>query len=230
MRTVAYLLIALALAGAGLGLSLIPPAQARELDAPGAQTPDDSPIPECHSDSPQGCIGNNGRIAGTIYFDRNRNSLREPDEPGLAGVSITLYRVADPNTSLGVQVTGVDGQYQFVGLTTPDDYRLVFAFPPGYGSVGGRERIVTGDRFGFCCTVVANVAAILLLTPTATPTGGITATATPTFTGGEANRPPLLTGDVPKTLLVPLTYRPRAPPAGWTCQCRGDCRPDRMRG
>ncbi len=182
MRSVAYLLIALALAGAGLGLSLIPPAQARELDAPAAQAPADTPIPECHSDSPQGCIGNNGRLGGTVYFDRNRNSLREPDEPGLAGVTVTLYRVADPTTPLGAQVTGVDGQYQFVGLTTPDDFRLVFTFPPGYGSVGGNERIVTADRFGFCCTVVVNIAAVVVATPTTTPTSNVTATATRTAT------------------------------------------------
>ncbi len=54
-----------------------------------------------------------GDIAGTVWYDANGDGAQDADEPGLANVSIKLFRAG---VQVGQAMTGGDGTYRFVGL------------------------------------------------------------------------------------------------------------------
>jgi hypothetical protein len=77
-------------------------------------------------------------ISGVVYEDLNANGVRDPGEPGIAGVDVSL--LGPPNLST---TTGPDGTYSFTGLP-PGTYSLFEASRAGYvtgsavaGTAGG---------------------------------------------------------------------------------------------
>ncbi|MEI7770365.1 MAG: SdrD B-like domain-containing protein, partial [Chloroflexales bacterium] len=71
-------------------------------------------------------------LGDTVWDDLNRNGIQDAGEPGVPGVTVTLYN-ASTNTQVGTpQITDAYGYYQYVQLP-PDRYYLVFSdLPTGY--------------------------------------------------------------------------------------------------
>jgi protocatechuate 3,4-dioxygenase beta subunit len=88
-------------------------------------------------------------IAGTVYDDVDLDNVREPGEPGLAGVSLALFRLEDGRYEATGQsaVTDVGGRYRFEHVL-PGVYRIVETQPGGYFSVGATAGTVAGDPRG----------------------------------------------------------------------------------
>jgi hypothetical protein len=51
-------------------------------------------------------------VSGLVFYDQNNNGVRDPGEPGIAGISI------HDNKGAQHTVTGADGSYSFTGLAT----------------------------------------------------------------------------------------------------------------
>ncbi|MCZ2102536.1 MAG: T9SS type A sorting domain-containing protein [Chitinophagales bacterium] len=69
-----------------------------------------------------------GKIGNQVWEDANGNGLKEAEEPGIAGVEVTLY---SGETQLASMMTDAQGQYMFDGLE-PDTYKLKFVAPAGF--------------------------------------------------------------------------------------------------
>ena len=59
-----------------------------------------------------------GSIGGLVWHDQNRNGVIDPDEPGIAGVVINMYRTDGPESTMPPEilwraVTSRDGSYRF---------------------------------------------------------------------------------------------------------------------
>lgn len=58
-------------------------------------------------------------ISGSVYLDTNNNGSRDPGEPGIPGVTITLGGAGS-----GTTTTDANGNYLFTGLTTGGNYTV----------------------------------------------------------------------------------------------------------
>ena len=72
-------------------------------------------------------------IQSSIFFDLNKNGVKDADEVGFGGVTVTLYR--NDGLLIGDTETDVDGSFKFTGLD-PDRYYMEF------GTVAGLTFIV----------------------------------------------------------------------------------------
>ena len=96
---------------------------------------------------PTGTTGQNfgetlGSLTGLVYSDLNNDGKRQPNEPGIAGVTVTLY-VAGGDAPVASTTTDSAGNYQFTNLPG-GNYTVVKTPPAGYtpgqnsiGSAGG---------------------------------------------------------------------------------------------
>jgi hypothetical protein len=71
-------------------------------------------------------------ISGKVCDDTNRNGVCDAGEPGIGGVTVTLY---DSNGNPTTKTTAGDGTYSFPNLP-PDTYTIVETDKPGYQSTG----------------------------------------------------------------------------------------------
>jgi hypothetical protein len=55
-----------------------------------------------------------GEVGDYIWYDRNQNGIQNPDEPGLAGVDVSL--VAGDGTVVATATSGANGAYRFTGV------------------------------------------------------------------------------------------------------------------
>jgi hypothetical protein len=72
-------------------------------------------------------IFNTGVIGNHVWFDTNGNGLQDVGEPGVAGVTVTLYNAAD-DTVVSSTTTDGDGLYSFTDLLE-GDYYVGFTLP-----------------------------------------------------------------------------------------------------
>ncbi|WP_288381306.1 SdrD B-like domain-containing protein [uncultured Massilia sp.] len=89
-----------------------------------------------------------GRIAGSVYLDRNGNGLRENEETGMAGVTLLLSgRGRDGAAVERSAATGADGRFAFEGVPLSDaaGYRLAEVQP---AMVADGRTTVTGGLSG----------------------------------------------------------------------------------
>ena len=91
-------------------------------------------------------------LSGFVYRDPNLNGAREPgngNEPGLAGVTVKLFREDGPGvlTQVGQAQTDANGFYSFSGLT-PGLYRLVETQPVGFYSTKDAAGTTGGNAPG----------------------------------------------------------------------------------
>ncbi len=63
-------------------------------------------------------------IGDFVWLDDNGNGVREPEEAGIGGVTLSLEDCTDPGTSLALTKTGPDGSY-FFGDLAPGCYTVV---------------------------------------------------------------------------------------------------------
>lgn len=86
-----------------------------------------------------------GRIAGSVYLDRNGNGQREGEETGMAGVTLLLTgRQLDGTALERSTTTGADGRFAFEGvpLSDPTGYRLAEVQPAMVND--GRTTVASG--------------------------------------------------------------------------------------
>ncbi|MGH2735858.1 MAG: SdrD B-like domain-containing protein [Actinomycetota bacterium] len=72
--------------------------------------------------------GGSATVGDLVWHDVNQNGLQDPDEPGIANVTVALLDAA--GNVLATTTTNAIGFYGFSGLA-PGDYRLRFDRPPG---------------------------------------------------------------------------------------------------
>jgi protocatechuate 3,4-dioxygenase beta subunit len=92
-----------------------------------------------------------GRLSGFVYLDGNNDGVKEYNESGIAGVTVTLTGTTDLGATVSQStITGADGSYAFQGLR-PGTYSITETQPAQYvkgklavGSLGGSA---TGDLF-----------------------------------------------------------------------------------
>ncbi len=70
-------------------------------------------------------------ISNFVWNDSNQNGIQDAGEPGIGGVTVTLYAANDTNTPLSTVLTDPSGNYAFNGLL-PGDYVVHFGLPEGY--------------------------------------------------------------------------------------------------
>jgi hypothetical protein len=92
-------------------------------------------------------------LQGFVYLDtgagaETNNGIKDPDEPGLAGVVITLTGTSDLGAVRAQTVTAANGSYSFTGLR-PGVYTLTEQHPANYidgkDSIGSQGGLVGAD-------------------------------------------------------------------------------------
>lgn len=90
--------------------------------------------------TPQGSIGD------TVWYDANSNGIQEPGEPGIPGVTLTLYNAGPDSrcgtaddTTLATTITDSNGKYRFAALAAGTYCVMVTdsTVPPGLVLTGG---------------------------------------------------------------------------------------------
>lgn len=74
--------------------------------------------------------GNTNSIGNFVWHDINKNGLQDNLEPGIAGVTVTLYN--STNTVLATTATNSNGYYLFPDLPNGDYYVGFSNIPPSY--------------------------------------------------------------------------------------------------
>ncbi len=72
-----------------------------------------------------------GSIGDFVWNDLNNNGLQDAGEPGIAGVTVTLY-AANGTTVIATTTTDALGNYQFANLTAGDYVAGFSTLPSGY--------------------------------------------------------------------------------------------------
>jgi hypothetical protein len=79
-------------------------------------------------------------IGDFVWNDQNANGLQDGGEPGIAGVTVQLYKC--DQTFVAAKVTDANGAYSFVGLD-PGCYYVTFSTPVGFvattANAGGND-------------------------------------------------------------------------------------------
>ncbi|HRJ52933.1 MAG TPA: SdrD B-like domain-containing protein [Candidatus Thiothrix moscowensis] len=83
-----------------------------------------------------GCDASAGEFGGIVFRDYNQNGIRESQEEGIAGVTVTAYDTA--NTAVATTTTDARGWYRFSGQTNGAQYRLEFTGLPASLSSGAQ--------------------------------------------------------------------------------------------
>lgn len=117
-------------------------------------------------------------IAGVAFNDLNHNQMRDPNEPGLAGVVINLLNLN--NQVLAVAISDAFGSYRFFDVPFAQ-YRLQALTPQGW--MATMPTILLVNLFGCVTLSGIDFGFVPTPSPTATPTNTpIVVTATPSFT------------------------------------------------
>ncbi|WP_175517834.1 SdrD B-like domain-containing protein [Thiothrix caldifontis] len=156
------------------------------------------------------CNASAGQFGGIAFRDYNQNGMREPQEEGIAGITVTAYNSA--NAVAATATTDARGWYTLSGLTNGTQYRLEYTnLPSGlYPGAAGTDtastvRFVTvsgscAANFGISdpieyCQAVPPVAAFTFVNgnPNVTAVGNYASLFTFPYdaTGGAYNQTPL---------------------------------------
>jgi SdrD B-like domain len=65
-----------------------------------------------------------GAITGSVFRDYNADGTRDANEPGIGGITVTVFDAASGALS---QISNADGSYTISGLTSGSDYRVEFS-------------------------------------------------------------------------------------------------------
>ncbi|MDR0929458.1 MAG: carboxypeptidase regulatory-like domain-containing protein [Oscillospiraceae bacterium] len=96
------------------------------------------------------------RVGDLLWLDENGNGLQETAEPGIAGVTVTLLRIAQDGGETAILQTQTDarGRYRFDSVR-PGRYRVAFALEEGVVSTESmaepdeiNSKILPGDAQG----------------------------------------------------------------------------------
>ncbi len=70
-----------------------------------------------------------GSISGRVFDDVNQNHIQDPEEPGMPGITVTLFLCDD--TEVASMLSGPNGGYAFEG-TSAGNYYIAFSLFEGY--------------------------------------------------------------------------------------------------
>ena len=73
-----------------------------------------------------GVIGNVGSIGDFVFRDDNSNGIQDGTEPGIAGVTVNLYK---GSALLATAITDANGKYNFPNLGSATNYQVEFIAP-----------------------------------------------------------------------------------------------------
>ena len=106
------------------------------------------------ADHTAGAVASFTRLSGTVFEDFDADNVRDPGDPGIAGVTLTLQRlVSGDYVSTGrTAVTDAQGDYAFENLPV-GTYRVVETQPAKYLSVGAQAGTVDGITRGTVASV-----------------------------------------------------------------------------
>jgi len=187
---------------------LPPPVQPTSTATPVPSNPEPSPTP-CTGTGLNGCIGNNGKVAGFVFWDWNENGFRDGSEPYLGGAIVTLRTMA--GVIIRQTTTSSNGAFYFYALDSSQYYQLTETNPPGFTRSTTPDVVsIQPTDFAICCTARINFGDTTgFETPTSTPTGPATSTRTPTRT---ITPTPTRTGLLPETTTATFTPTPTQTP------------------
>ena len=93
-------------------------------------------------------IGAPAAISGYVWFDRDNDGVKDPEETGISGTTLTLTGTdVYGQPVLLTQETGLNGYYSFSGLV-PGTYQVVETQPSGYRSTTDLLGTVSGSPNG----------------------------------------------------------------------------------
>lgn len=146
-------------------------------------------------------------VEGYVFLDLNEDSVRQPEEPGIAGVTVQVTPLADPQPL--TVVTDLLGYYRVEDLA-PGAYRVEAQPPAGYLCVLCQAQIDLPSALP-----VVDLALFLVdpYTPTPTPTLTDTPTSTPTDTPTPTNSPTSTPTHTPTPTNTPAPTSTPAPTA-----------------
>jgi LPXTG-motif cell wall-anchored protein len=68
-------------------------------------------------------------LSGVVWLDRNKDGLKDSDEPYLPNIEVTLLPANAPSGTVGTKIsTDANGQYQYLALP-PGEYKVVTTIP-----------------------------------------------------------------------------------------------------
>jgi hypothetical protein len=73
-----------------------------------------------------------GGICGTVFYDANGNGVQDSTEPGISGVSVTLYYTVDGTPYSSTVPTNDAGLYDFGTSVPRGEYTVSAQIPPDY--------------------------------------------------------------------------------------------------
>ncbi|MHC4317923.1 MAG: SdrD B-like domain-containing protein, partial [Planctomycetota bacterium] len=88
-----------------------------------------------------------GIIGDLVWHDLNEDGCQNPDEPGLEGVTVTLYQDCVVPVFVAETTTDADGLYEFTDLCA-GDYLVTFQTPDGYMETTPNVECLLGDPDG----------------------------------------------------------------------------------
>jgi uncharacterized repeat protein (TIGR01451 family) len=166
-----------------------------------------------------------GSVTGTVFLDDNGDGVQNPNEPGIAGVTVELIDPA-ANKVIATSVTGVDGTYTFTGVTTGQCLVQQIDLP-GYVGTTPNAIAVFVPVGGSVAANFGVQTATTTETPTLTVSPGATTTATPTPRATKSPNPIEVATETPT---VTPSASPTSTPAATRTEtphpCIGDCNAD----
>ena len=74
-----------------------------------------------------------GSLSGTVYHDKNGDGTMDPNEKGIDGVKLSLWRLeGDTYVKIAETTTSNGGHYEFTGLRANETYKIVQKHPNGW--------------------------------------------------------------------------------------------------
>lgn len=127
------------------------------------------------------CDATLGQFGGIAFRDYNQNGTREPQEEGIAGITVTAYD--STNTSIATATTDARGWYKLSGLSNGVQYRLEYTSLPS-GLASGASGMDTASNVRFI-TAAADCAAHYSVSDPVEYCQATPYVATSSFTGGN---------------------------------------------
>ncbi len=144
-------------------------------------TPTPTTTPPAITPTPTATPGAGDSISGFVFENKNGDYTKDPDEPGLPGALVELYRANDFSTPLRQTATDNNGAYIFSNVS-PGTYSIIVSPPAGWEMILASRYVVLQSGQSLIHQDFPARRAATTPTPTATPTATPTVTPTPTAT------------------------------------------------
>jgi protocatechuate 3,4-dioxygenase beta subunit len=93
-------------------------------------------------------------VGDYVWYDTNSDDDQDAGEPGVSGVTVTLYNSAGTSI-IATTITDANGYYLFTDVT-PSTYKIGFSLPPGTVFTGNSGALSTANNSDAITTAGAN--------------------------------------------------------------------------